>query len=299
MRMFWSGFAAVAAVALLVGNVRAADNALPDKLKEALEKSTVFELYSLEPTRKLGNDFQFWKSLGSVIIADPATLSKITKALEAAVDEQKGNPAGEFVPRHGLRVAYDGKAYDIVISFDTNQAQAFYADKRANFQLSKAAQPLLDQLLMDAKIALGQRDRVGIPKEANKKADDPLPGFPNITYSASVLEVVGHDNRQLLKIIKVEPDQDKKQIVWLLQALVDISYEDYVAIRNAWENGAGPQANKGPSAHFFDAEKVSLYTRDLKEEGKLRNAKKGDCIRLILDVGDGFPKAASMEIRQP
>ena len=298
MRMPWSCFAALAAAALLVGNVRA-DNALPDKLKEALEKSTVFELYSLEPTRKLGNDFQFWKSLGSVIIADPATLGKISKALETAVEEQKDNAAGAFVPRHGLRIAYDGKAYDIVISFETNQAQAFYLDKRVNFQLSKTAQPLFDQLLIEAKVPLGQRGRVGIPKEGAKKADDPLPGFPEITYNASALEVVGHDDRQLLKITKVELDKDKKQIVWLVQALVDITYEDYVAIRNAWENGAGPEANKGPACHFFDSERVSLYTRDLKEEGKLRNAKKGDCIRLILDIGEGFPKAASMEIRQP
>ena len=129
----------------------------------------------------------------------------------------------------------------------------------------------------------------------------PLPGFANILYNATCSKCPAWQDKDaaFLKIVKVdEYDKEKKEISWLVEAQSDIAYEDYLAILNAWHNDYNPGA-KGPIAHFFGKDHVKLFTRDLKEVGDLRNAKKGDRIRLTLEVGTGFDDATSMEIRRP
>jgi hypothetical protein len=123
-----------------------------------------------------------------------------------------------------------------------------------------------------------------------------LPGFPDIKYDASLLEPRGEDGKPLLKIIRAQYLEDRKLIVWLLELQTDIGFEELRTIDAKWYNVG---ASVGPVALFFDKDRVALYFRELKHDGKLYEGKKGDCIRIVLDGSKGFPVAASMQISRP
>ena len=270
----------------------------PEKLLIAtFDKADTFELFSLDPLPsriKPKETFHNWKVLGSMSIRDIETRKKLITALLHSIEEaEDSKPGPEFTPKDGIRATtlFGTKVLvvDLVLSFDGTQGELYIGGKKdRTFTLTTEPQAVFDKVLTDEKVPLPP-----VPKK-----EDPLPGFPQILYNADFLEVVGHDKRPLLSVVKTEYDKDKKEIVWLLEAQNDLTYEDYIIIRTLWENGTGAAA-KPPVVHFFNKDHVSLYTRELKEEGKLRNAKKGDCIRLILDASNGFPEATLMEFRAP
>jgi hypothetical protein len=135
------------------------------------------------------------------------------------------------------------------------------------------------------------------PAENYKAKAKPLPGFPDIQYNASLLEPRDKTDKPLLKIIRTDYDENRKLIVWLLELQTDIGFDQKLSIDGVWCNiGSGA----GPAAFFFDKDGVALYFRELKVAGKLNEGKKGDRVRLILDIGQGFPPgAAYMDIRRP
>jgi hypothetical protein len=122
-----------------------------------------------------------------------------------------------------------------------------------------------------------------------------LPGFPDITYTASVLEPLGADGKPLLKIVRSDYLEDPKLVVWLLELQTDIGFEEKKLIDMQW---IGVGLSKGPLAFFFDPDRVAINSFELKVIGKLYEGKQGDRIRMILEAPQGFPGAKSMEVRR-
>lgn len=277
---------------------------LPFILKEALEKGDMFELYSLDPNpqkEKPENAFRGWKVLGKTPLKGD-TRKMLLDALVKGVAENKGVAEPTFHPRHGIRVVYEGKNYDVVIDFDSLHGQYFIGDvkeRTGGFLVTKAPAAAFDKVLKDAKVQLAEAPKTEEEKkEPVRLPDEPLPGFPQIMYNGTVLQVPGRDDKPLLKIVKAEYDKDKKMIVWLVELQADVDYESWINIHHAWQNDEGDLSH-GPAAFFFDKDRVQLFVREMKEQGQLRNGKKGDRIRLILDASEGFPEATYMEIRRP
>src|SRR5438445_615369 len=130
---------------------------------------------------------------------------------------------------------------------------------------------------------------LGAAAAADKDKDPPLPGFPDITSNVKLFEQpLGTDNKPLLKIVKAEYDVDRRLVSWLLELQADVGFEEKLSIDNAWYTIGTPA---GPGAFFFDKDHVALYVREVKLSGKLYEGKKGDRIRMILEVGNGFPSA--------
>jgi len=125
----------------------------------------------------------------------------------------------------------------------------------------------------------------------------PLPGFPDIKFSASALEPRGEDGKPLLKIVRADFLEDRKVIVWLLELQTDIGFDELKTIDLKWYNIG---SNVGPAAFFFDKDGVALYFREMKIAGKLYQGKKGDRIRVVLEAPNkAFPDAVYMEVRRP
>lgn len=297
--------AAFAGLVLLTSVVQAEPvlpNRVPAILMEALEKGDSFELYSLGPTKDESKEgFHGWKVLGKTAVKEDQTRKKLVEALNKGALENQGiNPTKEFPPRLGIRVVYEGKPYDFALNFDSFKTEWFIDGNKTKgaFRVTKSPQAEFEKVLKEAKVALAEPPKTDEKKEPVRLPDAPLPGFPEITYNGTVLEVPGRDDKPLLKIVKAEYDKDKKMIVWLVELQNDIDYESWINIHHAWQNDEGDLSH-GPAAFFFDKDRVQLYAREMKEQGQLRNGKKGDRIRLILDASEGFPEATFMEIRRP
>jgi hypothetical protein len=130
-----------------------------------------------------------------------------------------------------------------------------------------------------------------------------LPGAPAIRYNASILEAHDSNNKPLLKIVgQPEYNPNLHVISWLLELQTDIGFEEKRAIDQSWY---ATGFSKGPGAHFFDKDGMVIYLREMKLLGKLFDGKKGDRIRMLLEIDklpDGrfdFQNAAYMEIRRP
>ena len=166
MRMISWFIAIFTVLALLPGCVRA-DNKLPDKVKEALDKAESFDLYSLDPMRGKGDKvpeggFQGYKVLGKTTVKDADTRKKLVAALEKGIAQNKGEAAGCFNPRHGIRVTHESNTYDLVICFECFSAEVYDGDKKdGSFLLTISPQPVFNKVLTDAKVPL--------PKESTDK----------------------------------------------------------------------------------------------------------------------------------
>ncbi len=159
-------YAALTVLAIVTG-CASAENKLPDKVKEALDKAESFDLYSLDPMRGKGDKvpeggFQGYKVLGKTIVKDADTRKKLVAALEKGIAENKGEVAACFNPRHGIRVTHDGNTYDLVICFECLSATVYAGDKAdSNFLVTKSPQSAFNKVLTDAKVPL--------PKEPTDK----------------------------------------------------------------------------------------------------------------------------------
>ena len=88
-------------------------------------------------------------------VKDEDTRKKLLDALVKSVSEHEGTAGdGSFKPRHGIRVVHDGKTYDIVIGFDSQEGHFFINGKRdGGFLVSKSPQAVFDKVLTDAKVS--------------------------------------------------------------------------------------------------------------------------------------------------
>jgi hypothetical protein len=116
---------------------------------------------------------------------------------------------------------------------------------------------------------------------AEKETETTLPGFPTVKTDVRALEPLGPDNKPLLKIVRGEFDKKNATIVWLLELQTDIGLEEMVAIGHTWY---AVGAEQGPIGYFFDKDKVALLFRPVKLSGKLLDGKKGDRVRMTLDI---------------
>ena len=87
-------------------------------------------LISLDPNLepKDGKDadrFHGWKVLGQTTIKDADVRKKVLDAVLKGIQENKGEAANCFQPRHGLHATHEGKTVDLVICFECLQIRAY------------------------------------------------------------------------------------------------------------------------------------------------------------------------------
>ena len=138
------------------------DSGLPKKAAKALEESSSFELYSLDPDRfALKSDekgLHGFRVLGQTTVEDMNSRKKMIAALNAGVAEHDGSVADCFFPRHGIKVAIDGETHEFVICFQCLQVQWYIDGKKAKgFLISDSPQPTFDQILKDADVPLPKK----------------------------------------------------------------------------------------------------------------------------------------------
>jgi hypothetical protein len=148
--------------ALLTGaTAQAADkNEVPAAAKAILDKATEYEIYSLDPSVEGVKDgFHGWKVLGKTTVKD-AKRTDLLKALAKGVDENKGEAAKCFIPRHGIRARDGDKTVDLVICFQCLQVYVYYdkSEKRdAMFLTSRSPEESFDSVLKAAGVPLASK----------------------------------------------------------------------------------------------------------------------------------------------
>ncbi|HKA06571.1 MAG TPA: hypothetical protein VKD71_04890 [Gemmataceae bacterium] len=145
-------------VALAAGSHANAENKISDDLKTILEKADKFELLSLNPEylkEKPADGFHGWGVLGRTTVKDADVQKTLLAALEKGVEENKGEVARCFNPRHGIRVTHGDKTADFVICFECYQVKAFVGEEgKKDFLVTRSPQPAFDKVLTDAKVPL-------------------------------------------------------------------------------------------------------------------------------------------------
>jgi len=136
-------------------------NQIPDDLKTILEKADKFELLSLEPEHlkeKPADGFHGWKVLGRTTVKDAETRKTLLAAFEKGVEENKGEVARCFDPRHGIRATHGDKTVELVICFECYQVKAFAGEGALKgFLVTGSPQPAFDKVLTDAKVPLAKK----------------------------------------------------------------------------------------------------------------------------------------------
>jgi hypothetical protein len=156
----------------LVGCSEDKSNRLPSSAKSILEKADKIELISLDPgnperdERPPKGDYFGWKELGRTTIDDPEILRNVVSTVEKGF-EVGGRAAACFWPRHALHVSHKGKTVDILICFHCSQVAVYVDGKQVDpyLTISLSPQPVLDKLLIDAKVPLA-------PKPENESSGD-------------------------------------------------------------------------------------------------------------------------------
>jgi hypothetical protein len=145
-------------------------NRIPEAVQRLLDKADTFELYSLDPDRKIdkdgkvvpvGDDFHGWQVLGKTEVKGEAKRKQLTDALRLGAEDNFGMAAACFIPRHGIRLKDSGKTVDLVICFQCLQVQVFADGKQQKgFLITGDPQKEFDATLQ----AVG----VKLPKPAKK-----------------------------------------------------------------------------------------------------------------------------------
>lgn len=158
--MHWHQFVRIAPLALLImcGPSSAAE--FPNELRVILDNAEQFELLSLNPDRRAGKQsdhFHGWNILGRTAVTDVHTRNRLVAAFKKGVEENQGQVARCFNPRHGIRVTRDGKTVDFVICFECLSAQVYVGGKREKGLLTTGSpEATFDDVLRAAKIALAR-----------------------------------------------------------------------------------------------------------------------------------------------
>jgi hypothetical protein len=139
------------------------DNKIPDEARAILEKAEEIELLSIDPVRpveKPKNDFHGWKVLGKTVVKDAEVRKKLVAAFKKGVEENKGEAAICFNPRHGIRASQDGKTADFLICFECFHGHTYAGDKElAGFLITDSPEAVFDKVLKDAKVPLAEKPK--------------------------------------------------------------------------------------------------------------------------------------------
>jgi hypothetical protein len=139
-------------------------NRIPDVIERLFDKAALFELYSLDPERKIGadgkilevkNGFHDWQVLGKTEVKAGAERARLVAALRESAEDNFGMAAACFNPRHGLRLKSGGQSVDLVICFECLQVQVFVNGKEGGgFLITGDSQKHFDAVLKAAGVRL-------------------------------------------------------------------------------------------------------------------------------------------------
>jgi hypothetical protein len=125
---------------------------LPKEVREAFAKAESFELYSLDPGKRVTEDegFHGWTILGKITLKDDAARS-VREAVHAGAKDSDGRVAKCFIPRHGLRLG----TMDLVICFECLQGYVYRGGEQVDsFLTTGAPAKILNKALTDAGVPL-------------------------------------------------------------------------------------------------------------------------------------------------
>src|ERR1700704_2437925 len=84
---------------------------------------------------------------------------------------------------------------------------------------------------------------------------------PDDKAKAPLLEPRDDNGKLILKLPRVDYDEDRKVVIFLLELQADIGFDEKLSIDKAWY-ASGSSAGVG--AYFFDKEGVALYAREIR-----------------------------------
>jgi hypothetical protein len=141
-------------------------NRIPEAVERLFDKAETFELYSLDPERKIGKDgkviavkdgFHGWQVLGKTEVKDEAQRKRLADALRLGAEDNFGMAANCFNPRHGLRLKGADHTVDLVICFECLQVEVFVDGERTKgFLTTDEPQKPFDAALKAASVKLPQ-----------------------------------------------------------------------------------------------------------------------------------------------
>ena len=130
---------------------------IPSDAMTALQNGIEFQLFSLEPSKRVEGDVDGFHDLFVLGATAPsqADRDQLVESLAQSVIEHDGSIAACFDPRHGIRVHHNGKVFDFIICFECAQIY-WFKDKEKNPTIltSGSAQPVFDKVLKAASIKL-------------------------------------------------------------------------------------------------------------------------------------------------
>jgi hypothetical protein len=131
------------------------DNALA-----AMQKAEKFELLSLagKDSHWPGSEvFHDCKVIGSTSVEDNDTRKRLVSALKKGFAERSKTELSCFMPRHGIRINYQGKTIDFAICFTCCKIQQYSGDvHEATFLTTASPEDTFDDILKSANVPIGK-----------------------------------------------------------------------------------------------------------------------------------------------
>ena len=134
-------------------------NRLPDAARAIVESADQIEILPLEPAlirQPAKGDFYGYRVLGKKAITNPAIRKRLVSALEKGIEENQGEIAACFNPRHGIHATRNGKFQDLVICFECRQVE-LYGQVENRALVSHSPQHVFDEVLRDAGIQVADK----------------------------------------------------------------------------------------------------------------------------------------------
>ncbi|MCZ7648893.1 MAG: hypothetical protein M5U26_27160 [Planctomycetota bacterium] len=154
----------LALFALAAAGARAEEkNRIPEAVQAALEKAESFTLYSLDPREreeKPKDAFHGYAVLGQTEVKEAETRKELLAAFKKGVEENQGEMAKCFEPRHGIRVKDGETTHDLVICFECLQVLSYRdakEEREQHFLVSASPQPAFDAVLKAAGVKLAPK----------------------------------------------------------------------------------------------------------------------------------------------
>jgi hypothetical protein len=172
----------VCVIAMAIGiALHSGKKGMPREIQRVLREARQFELLSLHPYRRavedVGDDadhFHGWRVLGKTVIDDFSAREKLIAVLNRAVKNSEGFAAECFDPRHGIRAIQDGGTAELLICFECGRMHAYLDGRRLPLEyMSSAEQPVFDNMLRRANIALAPGRRSSAESSSKLKIDVP------------------------------------------------------------------------------------------------------------------------------
>lgn len=137
---------------------------IPTGAEAALRLAPTWELYSLNPYAEYDEadpeTFHGWKVLGSLDIQDDQVRQRLLSSLAESVAANPGQTAACFMPRHGIRAAYQNQQYDFVLCFQCFKAKWYLGDSpQTGFNPTDTPGPAFNAVLKAADVPLPEQSK--------------------------------------------------------------------------------------------------------------------------------------------